>query len=73
MTPSSAPTATSTSAALTSAIYLSGLLVMMIGLLRIPGTRRTGGAWTRFGLDIATVIVTTLTFAWHLVYPRWET
>ncbi|MET7419742.1 EAL domain-containing protein [Dactylosporangium sp. NPDC005555] len=57
----------------TSAIYLSGLLVMMIGLLRIPGIRRTGGAWTRFGLDIATVIVTTLTFAWHLVYPRWET
>ncbi|MEV4515483.1 EAL domain-containing protein [Dactylosporangium sp. NPDC049525] len=57
----------------TSAIYLSGLLVMMIGLLRIPGTRRTGGAWTRFGLDIATVIVTTLTFSWHLVYPRWET
>ncbi|MEV0568193.1 EAL domain-containing protein [Dactylosporangium sp. NPDC050588] len=56
----------------TSAIYLSGLLVMMIGLLRIPGIRRTGGAWTRFGLDIATVIVTTITFAWHLVYPRWE-
>ncbi|UWZ59733.1 EAL domain-containing protein [Dactylosporangium aurantiacum] len=46
---------------------------MMIGLLRIPGIRRTGAAWTRFGLDIATVIVTTLTFAWHLVYPRWET
>jgi diguanylate cyclase len=59
--------------AVTSAIYLSGLLVMMIGLLRIPGTRRSRAAWTRFGLDIATVIVTTLTFAWHLVYPGWQT
>jgi diguanylate cyclase (GGDEF)-like protein len=56
----------------TSALYLLGLLVMMTGLLRIPGIRRSGGDWTRFGLDITTVIVTVLAFAWHLVYPRWE-
>ncbi|GAA2577524.1 bifunctional diguanylate cyclase/phosphodiesterase [Winogradskya consettensis] len=56
---------------LTSGIYLAGLLVMMIGLLRIPGTRRSRAEWTRFGLDIATVIVTVLTFSWHLLYPTW--
>ncbi len=55
----------------TSTIYLSGLLVMMVGLLRIPGTRRSQVEWARFGLDIATVIVTVLTFSWHLLYPTW--
>ncbi|GAA2534900.1 putative bifunctional diguanylate cyclase/phosphodiesterase [Winogradskya humida] len=58
---------------LTSGIYLTGLLVMMVGLLRIPGTRRARAEWTRFGLDIATVIVTVLTFSWHLLYPAWAT
>ncbi|MGX6602672.1 putative bifunctional diguanylate cyclase/phosphodiesterase [Micromonosporaceae bacterium Da 78-11] len=57
----------------TSAVYLSGLLMMMVGLLRIPGARRPRADWVRFGMDIATVIVTVLTFAWHLIYPRWET
>ncbi|GAA0934285.1 putative bifunctional diguanylate cyclase/phosphodiesterase [Virgisporangium aurantiacum] len=56
----------------TSAVYLAGLLTMMVGLLRIPGVRHTRGAWIRFGLDLATVLVTALTFAWHLVVPRWE-
>jgi diguanylate cyclase len=56
---------------LTSAVYLSGLLTMMVGLLLIPGVRHAGGAWVRFGLDLATVLVTALTFAWHLVVPRW--
>jgi hypothetical protein len=45
----------------TSIIFLAGLLVMMVGLLRIPGTRRCRGEWTGFGLDITTVIVTALT------------
>jgi diguanylate cyclase (GGDEF)-like protein len=57
---------------LTSAVYVSGLVVMLLGLVRIPGARRTRIEWIRFGLDIATVIVTVLTFSWHLVYPRWE-
>jgi diguanylate cyclase (GGDEF)-like protein len=57
---------------LTSAVYVSGLVVMLLGLVRIPGARRTRIEWTRFGLDIATVIVTVLTFSWHLVLPRWE-
>ncbi|WP_148307935.1 putative bifunctional diguanylate cyclase/phosphodiesterase [Actinoplanes friuliensis] len=61
---------TSQVSALTSAIYLCGLLVMMVGLLRIPGTRRSRAEWTRFGLDIATVIVTVLTFSWHLLHPK---
>jgi diguanylate cyclase (GGDEF)-like protein len=55
----------------TSAIYLAGLLVMMVGLLRIPGTRRSPVEWARFGLDIATVIVSVLVFSWHLLYPTW--
>jgi diguanylate cyclase (GGDEF)-like protein len=57
---------------LTAAVYLSGLLVMIVGLLRIPGARRAGGEWARFGLDIATVIMTALTFTWHVALPRWE-
>jgi diguanylate cyclase (GGDEF)-like protein len=56
----------------TSAVYLSGLLTMLIGLLRIPSAKRSREDWTRFSLDITTVIVTVLAFAWHLVYPRWE-
>ena len=56
----------------TSAVYVSGLAVMLLGLLRIPGERRTRIEWTRFGLDIATVIVTVLTFCWHIVYPHWQ-
>ncbi|MGX6603271.1 putative bifunctional diguanylate cyclase/phosphodiesterase [Micromonosporaceae bacterium Da 78-11] len=55
----------------TSTIYLGGLLAMMVGLLRIPGTRRSPVEWARFGLDITTVIVTVLTFSWHLLYPTW--
>ncbi len=56
----------------TSAVYLSGLLAMLIGLLRIPSARRSRHDWTRFGLDITTVIVTVLAFAGHLLYPNWE-
>ena len=56
----------------TSVVYLSGLLAMLVGLLRIPSARRSRDDWTRFGLDITTVIVTVLAFAWHLVYPYWE-
>jgi diguanylate cyclase (GGDEF)-like protein len=56
----------------TSAVYVSGLVVMLLGLLRIPGARRSQIEWTRFGLDIATVIATVLTFSWHLIYPRWQ-
>jgi diguanylate cyclase len=57
----------------TTVVYVSGLVVMLLGLMRIPGARRTRIEWTRFGLDIATVIVTVLTFSWHLIYPRWRT
>jgi hypothetical protein len=57
---------------LTSAVYVSGLAVLLVGLLRIRGARRTRAEWLRFGLDIATVLVTIVTFAWHLIYPRWE-
>jgi diguanylate cyclase (GGDEF)-like protein len=57
---------------LTSVVYVSGLVVMLLGLMRIPGARRARIEWIRFGLDIATVIVTVLTFSWHLLYPRWR-
>ena len=56
----------------TAAIYVAGLVAFVLGLLRIPGARRSSIEWTRFGLDIATVIVTVLTFTWHLAYRRWE-
>ncbi|GID65546.1 hypothetical protein Acy02nite_34270 [Actinoplanes cyaneus] len=56
----------------TSAIYICGLAVFMWGLLRIPGVYRSRIEWFRFGLDNATMIVTVLTFAWHLAYPRWH-
>ncbi|GAA2704701.1 putative bifunctional diguanylate cyclase/phosphodiesterase [Actinoplanes palleronii] len=56
----------------TAGIYIAGLLAMLVGLMRIPGARRSRIEWLRFGLDIATVIVTVLTFCWHLVYPRWH-
>jgi len=58
--------------AMTAALYFAGLLVVVVGLLRIPGERRSRLEWARFGFDIATVIVTALTFAWHLVIPRWQ-
>ncbi|MEU4243532.1 EAL domain-containing protein [Actinoplanes sp. NPDC026619] len=58
--------------ALTSVVYVSGLAVMLLGLLRIRGAHRTRIEWTRFLLDIATVIVTVVTFSWHLFYPRWH-
>ncbi|BCY09687.1 hypothetical protein L3i22_047750 [Actinoplanes sp. L3-i22] len=56
----------------TAGIYVSGLLVMLLGLLRVPGTRRPRTEWTRFGLDTATGIVTVLTFCWHLMSPHWH-
>ncbi len=56
----------------TAVLYVSGLLMMMLGLLRIPGARRTRMEWTRFSLDIATMVVTVFTLFWHLVLPRWE-
>ncbi len=57
---------------ITALVYVVGLAAMLLGLLRIPGARRSRIEWTRFGLDIATVIVTVVTFCVHLVYPRWE-
>ncbi|MBM2615586.1 EAL domain-containing protein [Actinoplanes sp. LDG1-06] len=57
---------------LTATIYVAGLIAFVVGLLRIPGARRARIEWIRFGLDIATVIVTVLTFTWHLAYRRWE-
>jgi diguanylate cyclase (GGDEF)-like protein len=57
---------------LTAVIDVAGLLVMLLGLMRIPGARRTRIEWTRFGLDIAAVIVTVLTFSAHWIYPRWN-
>ncbi|GAA4603652.1 diguanylate cyclase (GGDEF)-like protein [Actinoplanes octamycinicus] len=56
----------------TAGVYTAGLVAILLGVLRIPGARRTRIEWVRFGLDIATVIVTVLTFCWHLIYPRWE-
>ncbi|MET3425406.1 diguanylate cyclase (GGDEF)-like protein [Actinoplanes tereljensis] len=56
----------------TSVVYVSGLIAMLLGLMRIRGSRRTRIEWTRFGLDIATVIVTVVTFSWHVFYPRWH-
>ncbi|WP_127502470.1 putative bifunctional diguanylate cyclase/phosphodiesterase [Actinoplanes solisilvae] len=56
----------------TALILVAGLLAFLVGLLRIPGARRTSIEWTRFGLDIATVLVTVVTFSWHLAYPRWH-
>jgi diguanylate cyclase (GGDEF)-like protein len=58
--------------AFTSAVYVSGLVVLLVGLLRIRGARRARAEWLRFGLDIATVLVTVVTFAWHLIFPRWQ-
>jgi diguanylate cyclase (GGDEF)-like protein len=57
---------------LTAMVYVGGLAAMLVGLLRIPGARRSRIEWTRFGLDIATVIATVITFCVHLVYPHWE-
>ncbi|GIM90552.1 putative bifunctional diguanylate cyclase/phosphodiesterase [Paractinoplanes toevensis] len=56
----------------TAVVYVSGLIAMLLGLMRIRGARRTRIEWTRFGLDIATVIVTVVTFSWHVFYPRWH-
>ncbi|BCJ47007.1 hypothetical protein GCM10010168_34730 [Actinoplanes ianthinogenes] len=56
----------------TAAVYIAGLVAFLAGLMRIPGARRARIEWIRFGLDIATVLVTVLTFCWHLIYPRWE-
>ncbi|MET7420243.1 bifunctional diguanylate cyclase/phosphodiesterase [Dactylosporangium sp. NPDC005555] len=56
----------------TAAVYLMGLLVMLWGLLRIPGAQRSRGEWLRFGLDTATVLVTVITFAWHFIFRHWE-
>ncbi|WP_433207029.1 putative bifunctional diguanylate cyclase/phosphodiesterase [Dactylosporangium sp. CS-047395] len=59
--------------ALTSAIYVVGLAVLLWALLRIPGARRSRGEWLRFGLDSATVLVTVLTFCWHFLLSDWRT
>ncbi|MEU4620731.1 EAL domain-containing protein [Actinoplanes sp. NPDC023801] len=58
--------------AVSAVLYVGGLLLMLLGLLRIPGAQRTRMEWTRFGLDVATMVVMVLTFSWHLVLPRWE-
>ncbi|HEY0531220.1 MAG TPA: EAL domain-containing protein [Actinoplanes sp.] len=55
-----------------SALYGAALLIILAGLFRIRGIRRSPVEWIRFGLDIATGIVTVVTFAWHLAYPRWD-
>ena len=56
----------------TSALFVCAVLIMMVGVLRIRGGRRPRVEWVRFGLDIATLIVTAVTFAWHLAYPSWQ-
>ncbi|MFC7534754.1 putative bifunctional diguanylate cyclase/phosphodiesterase [Actinoplanes sp. GCM10030250] len=56
----------------TAMLYVAGLLSMLLGLLRIPGAQRSRMEWIRFGLDVATMVVTVLTFGWHLILPRWE-
>ncbi|WP_433795676.1 putative bifunctional diguanylate cyclase/phosphodiesterase [Actinoplanes sp. CA-252034] len=56
----------------TATLYVTGLMMMLFGLLRIPGAKRSRIEWTRFGLDVATMVVTVTTFSWHLVLPRWE-
>ncbi|MFF5227898.1 putative bifunctional diguanylate cyclase/phosphodiesterase [Dactylosporangium sp. NPDC000521] len=58
---------------LTATVYLVGLLVMLRGMVRTPGARRSRGEWLRFGLDTATVLVTVVTFAWHFIIRQWET
>jgi diguanylate cyclase (GGDEF)-like protein len=45
---------------------------VLIGLFRIRGGRRSPVEWIRFGLDVATGIVTLVTFTWHVAYPRWD-
>ncbi|MBL7255915.1 putative bifunctional diguanylate cyclase/phosphodiesterase [Paractinoplanes lichenicola] len=56
----------------TAALYVGSLLVMLWGLLRIPGAQRARIEWMRFVLDVATMVVTVVVFSWHLVLPRWE-
>ena len=56
----------------TAMLYVASLLTMLLGLLRIPGAQRSPMEWVRFGLDVATMVVTVLTFSSHLVLPRWE-
>ncbi|GAB2585182.1 hypothetical protein Aab01nite_53190 [Paractinoplanes abujensis] len=56
----------------TAVLYVGSLMLMLLGLLRIPGAQRTRIEWTRFGLDVATMVVTVVVFSWHLVLPRWE-
>jgi diguanylate cyclase (GGDEF)-like protein len=56
----------------TAALYVTGLMAMLLGLLRIPGAQRSRIEWTRFGLDVATMVVSVTTFSWYLILPRWE-
>ncbi|MFC4063377.1 putative bifunctional diguanylate cyclase/phosphodiesterase [Actinoplanes subglobosus] len=56
----------------TAGLYVASLMAFLIGLLRIPGAQRSRVEWTRFGLDVATMVVTVTTFSWYLVLPRWE-
>ncbi|MEU4162313.1 EAL domain-containing protein [Actinoplanes sp. NPDC026670] len=56
----------------TAGLYVAGLTAFLLGLLRIPGAKRTRIEWTRFGLDVATMVVTVTTFSWYLILPRWE-
>ncbi|MEV6304251.1 EAL domain-containing protein [Actinoplanes sp. NPDC051861] len=56
----------------TAGLYVAALFAFLLGLLRIPGAQRSRTEWSRFGLDVATMIVTVVTFSWHLVLPRWE-
>jgi diguanylate cyclase (GGDEF)-like protein len=56
----------------TAAFYGAALMLILAGLFRIRGIRRSPVEWIRFGLDIATGIVTVVIFAWHLAYPRWQ-
>jgi diguanylate cyclase (GGDEF)-like protein len=56
----------------TAGLYVAGLMAFLLGLLRIPGAQRSRVEWTRFGLDVATMVVTVTTFSWYLVLPRWE-
>jgi diguanylate cyclase (GGDEF)-like protein len=56
----------------TATFYVTALMLMLFGLLRIPGAQRSRIEWTRFGLDVATMVVTVTTFSWYLILPRWE-
>jgi diguanylate cyclase (GGDEF)-like protein len=58
----------------TVACFVAVVLVVLWGLLRLPGRGSAVGGWLMFGLDSSAVVVTAMVFAWHFSFrhdARW--